>query len=73
MAEPTPPLPLRVEFDGSRAVPLHPDECEPHTPAPAGYLQWHEWADRMGRTHRPRQCKGCGLWAVWEPLEAPRG
>ena len=41
--------------------------CEPHTPQPSGYVAWHEWADLMAETHVQRQCKGCGLWAVWEP------
>lgn len=37
---------------------------------PAGYLQWHEWAKRMSRTHRQRKCPGCGLYKIWEPKDA---
>lgn len=42
-------------------------ECEPHTPHPAGYVAHSDWADMMMTTHEPRQCRGCGLWAIWEP------
>lgn len=38
-----------------------------HTPSPDGYIQWHAWAKRMGRTHRQIRCTGCGLWAIWLP------
>lgn len=38
-----------------------------HTPAPTGYLAWHEWAEGMSRTHRQRPCPGCRSLAVWEP------
>jgi hypothetical protein len=34
---------------------------------PRGYLARSEWADEMMETHTPRQCKGCGLWLIWEP------
>ena len=59
--------PQRIRWVNGHVIPLHPDECEPHTPMPDGYLAWHEWAERMSKTHDQRQCKGCGLWAVWEP------
>ena len=36
-----------------------------HTPAPTGYLAWHEWAERKSRTHEPVRCDGCGLYAIW--------
>ena len=36
-----------------------------HTPAPRGYLAWHEWAERMSQTHEQRRCEVCGLWVVW--------
>lgn len=62
-----PELPLRVLMVRGRPVPLEPARCEPHTSSPDGFLQWDEWAKRMGRTHTQRQCRGCGLWAVWEP------
>lgn len=40
---------------------------ENHTAAPAGYLAWHEWAERMGKSHTQRQCPDCGFWAIWVP------
>ena len=36
-----------------------------HTPAPADYLGWFSWAERMNRTHDQRRCEGCGRWAIW--------
>jgi hypothetical protein len=63
-------IPLRVKTVDGRTVPLEPGNCEPHTPSPRSYLQWGEWADKMRRTHVQRQCRGCGLWEVWEPKEA---
>jgi len=60
-------IPLRIRIDHGHPVPLHPEECEPHTEAPRGYLAWQEWAQRMDRTHNARQCRGCGLWVIWEP------
>ena len=62
-------IPLRVKIVGGRHVPEFPAECEPHTDSPDGYLQWDEWAEKMSRTHVQRQCRGCGLWAIWEPRE----
>lgn len=38
-----------------------------HTPSPAGYIQWHAWAKRMGRTHKQIKCTGCSLYAIWIP------
>lgn len=40
-----------------------------HTPAPVGYLAWHEWAERMAETHVQQRCPACGRWAVWIPKE----
>lgn len=35
--------------------------------APAGYIEWHEWAQRMERRgYVNERCPGCGLWKVWE-------
>ena len=49
-------------------------ECKKlHTPEPAGYREWHEWAAKMAKTHTQRRCPHCGLWAIWEPCnQAPR-
>lgn len=62
-------VPLRIKFVKGYPVPVNPAACEPHTPSPRGYLEWDEWAERMEQTHTQRQCKGCGLWSVWEPRE----
>ncbi len=35
-----------------------------HTPQPDGYLQWHEWAEQMKKTHVQERCPCCGLWAI---------
>lgn len=72
-AETGTPVPRRIKWVDGSPVPQYPHECEPHTPSPDGYLQWHVWAQRMERTHTQRQCKGCGLWAIWErtPEEFP--
>jgi hypothetical protein len=45
--------------------PVTPD-CEPHSPWPRGYIAASEYADIMMETHVQRQCKGCGLWSIWE-------
>lgn len=50
-----------------KARPATTPECEPHTPTPTGYIAESNWADDMmdaGWTQR--QCKGCGLWMIWE-------
>lgn len=60
-------IPLRIKVVRGGVMPEFPAGCEPHTASPDGYLQWHAWAEEMGRTHTQRQCKGCGLWSVWEP------
>lgn len=38
-----------------------------HNQGPAGYLAWHEWAERMSGTHTQRRCPSCRLWCIWEP------
>ena len=47
-------IPFRVKTVNGHPVPEFPDECEPHTDCPRGYLGWHTWADEMGRTHVQR-------------------
>lgn len=44
-----------------------------HTPAPRGYLEWHEWAEEMAATHEPQECSGCGRWLIHKPLEPAGG
>lgn len=66
-------VPLRIQYVKGEPVPLNPENCEPHTQSPSNYLAWDDdWAERMGKTHVQRQCKGCGLWAIWEPKGASR-
>ncbi len=62
-------IPMRVVMVKGRPVPAFPAGCEPHTECPDAYLAWHAWAGRMSRTHRQRQCAGCGLLAIWEPRQ----
>jgi hypothetical protein len=62
-------VPLRIRWVKGHPVPAAPDECEPHTESPDDYLPWHAWAERMDKTHTQRQCRGCGLWAIWKPRE----
>lgn len=47
-----------------------PDPCpraDLHTPAPFGYLAWHEWAEAMSHTHEQHPCAGCDLLFIWVP------
>ena len=43
-----------------------------HTPCPAGYLAWRDWAKTMTRTHRQTRCPVCTLWVIWKQ-KRPRG
>jgi hypothetical protein len=56
----------------------HAEQCpqfSAHTPGPAGYREWFEWVATQQKTHKQRQCPGCGLYAIWtkrtadDPLE----
>lgn len=40
-----------------------------HTPAPRGYLAWHEWAEKKAKTHVQRRCPGCTLFSIWIPKD----
>lgn len=44
-----------------------------HTKCPEGYLQWHAWAEGMGKTHRVKRCPGCELWVIWVPKKRRKG
>lgn len=45
-----------------------------HTPAPTGYLAWHEWAEKKTRTHVQVKCRGCGRLEIWKRKKAaPNG
>lgn len=39
---------------------------------PTGYVAWHEWAERMGRTHEQQRCPTptCGRFSVWVKRQA---
>ena len=41
-------------------------ECEPHMATPRDYIADSEWAAMMAKTHKQRQCKGCGLYLICE-------
>jgi hypothetical protein len=36
---------------------------------PEGYIEWHAWARKQGRTHKQKKCPGCGLFKIWVPRE----
>lgn len=33
---------------------------------PSGYVAWHEWAEKMSRTHHQEPCPDCGRFSVWK-------
>lgn len=37
-----------------------------HTKCPAGYVAWHDWAEKKAVRHRQVQCPTCGLFAIWK-------
>ena len=65
------PKNVRVCAGGHALVadPPTTEACVPHTPAPSGYVAWHEWAARKARTHEQHRCPGCGLLNIWKPKE----
>ncbi len=40
-------------------------DASKHTPCPERYLEWHEWAETMIKTHRQTQCSTCRYWVIW--------
>lgn len=32
---------------------------------PSGYVAWHEWAERMSKTHHQERCPECGRLTIW--------
>jgi hypothetical protein len=32
---------------------------------PKGYVEWHEWAMKLSRTHHQERCPDCGRYTVW--------
>jgi hypothetical protein len=59
--------PFRITTVRGRFVARFPAECEPHS------LRcekcWEIWAI----TRDQRQCRGCGLWVIWEPRAITAG
>lgn len=59
----------RITPASGRLLSSHPikksNPCDLHMDGPSGYVEWHDWAERMERTHEQRQCSGCGLWKIW--------
>lgn len=39
--------------------------CAKHTKCPAGYLAWHEWAEKKSKTHKQILCPDCNRYAIW--------
>ena len=42
-------------------------ECADHTPCPADYNDWHDWANKMVETHKQTMCTDCGMYKIWVP------
>lgn len=64
-----------VSFVDTDTVVAQPCAVKPsfkHTPAPRGFLDWHEWARLKGKTHRQVRCPHCALWAIWVPKKKRR-
>ena len=40
--------------------------CAKHTACPEEAHAWAAWAKKMGVTHKPRACAGCGRYKIWE-------
>lgn len=43
------------------------DEIERHTACPRAYDWWHEWAEKMSKTHNQVRCPCCGFLSIWIP------
>jgi len=59
-------------LDRSYFYGLHPEKCPhfwAHTPKPpiSDERALDAWMDEMLKTHRQRECPGCGLFAIWTP------
>lgn len=59
--------PFRIISVNGRVVPRFPAECERHSLRCQGC--WVTWA----MTRDQRQCRGCGLWAIWMPRAITKG
>lgn len=36
-----------------------------HMESPSDYVEWHDWAERMAKTHKQIKCPECGYWVIW--------
>lgn len=36
-----------------------------HTECPEGYLAWHNWAQKISKTHKQIKCQACGFLTIW--------
>ena len=65
-------------FAGGKTM-LSAKECTnraAHTLQPEGYLAWHDWAEKMTKTHKQVRCPVCTLYEIWirrEPREGRNG
>jgi hypothetical protein len=39
---------------------------------PPGYVAWHEWADKLSKTHDQLECPNCGSLTIWKPKKKGR-
>jgi hypothetical protein len=63
---PRPETEHRRRVGDAEGIARHAYLCETmHTPCPEGYVNWHEWAEAMSKTHRQIPCPGCGLYYIW--------
>lgn len=54
----------------ARSLALSEYNCNDHREdEPSGYLEWHEWARKMGETHIQHRCPECGLYKIWISLK----
>jgi DNA-directed RNA polymerase subunit RPC12/RpoP len=50
---------------GSYTAETCPDRAQ-HTSDPAGYIAWHERAEKKAKTHDQHQCPTCGYRVIWK-------
>lgn len=56
-------------FPGLRAIVTYTPDFKPGDPAPAGYLEWHEWARVQRKAGlRQTQCPVCARWKFPQEL-----
>jgi len=45
--------------------PVDKSKCN-HTPCPEPIKEWLEWAAKMRKTHKAKECPNCGFFKIWE-------